>query len=761
MSLCAEVLRGESKDIVFKPSLGIAIVLILTVFTVSQHCQASSGKRLPQEIAQQLDRRLSAVLEDNGIPGAVAGAIRLRDKAVWTSAQGLATVDNIQAHPSEWTGQPMTEEHIFRIGSLTKTFTATLILQLAAEDKLSLNDSVESWLPGYVPGGSEITVRQLLQMTSGLSQYATEDFIQQVVENPLQKWRPRELIERASASLGQAKPATEADSDFFYTNTNYILLGLIAEKAADMSYAELFRTRISQPYGLDHTSVPSGPQLPANGCGGYLQDQNGWQDMTCVDPSYVWSAGAVLSSLHDVLTWARMVTQGQGIASTKWEDRLDLTPAAQPALSLYYGLGIFFKDGAVGHNGTVLGFQSSCYRYRGYIVIALTNSALRLEKAPHVADAITNALMQELSGTQPAPEEQDADSRLARESIQPDGTSAQMTSSHAMEWTELASQSNSTLPEHLSAGSMAHRLTAVIPQGNRAVFKTSFSGIKAKVEEVLLCHIPPNADVSGMGGYDPQGKVVPGTWWITPAGIPSTVLQADEVLSPDARYDVYWDVKDNWTSDQDPAADLLATSVILACMETDYGPEITVTAPRIVSKGQKVQLLAATHPGIADDDYVWLSHDDNKVITRSGEFKAADVGKSRVSVIGLPSMAFQTIELEVISDHKATVDLSTQHVMTSDPLLSLELTCTVSPAPYEASSLYVALGSNNALMFFPRLTQHPEAFVEWPQEGTYEIFQLPLQDIPAGEYPVYAVIIDSQGQIISNVAQTLVDISFY
>jgi D-alanyl-D-alanine carboxypeptidase len=760
MTLSAALLRGESKDVVLRPCLGIAFVLILTVFTVAQHCQAFSGKRLPQEIGQQLDRRLSAVMEDNGIPGAVAGAIRLRDKAVWTSAQGLASVDNIQAHPSEWTGQPMTEEHIFRIGSLTKTFTATLILQLAAEDKLSLNDSVESWLPGYVPGGSEVTVRQLLQMTSGLSQYATEDFIQQVVENPLQKWRPRELIERANARLGQSKPATEADSVFFYTNTNYILLGLIAEKAADMSYAELFRTYISQPYGLDHTSVPIGPQLPANGCSGYLQDQDGWQDMTCVDPSYVWSAGAVLSSLHDVLTWSRMVTQGQGIASTKWEDRLDLTPAAQPALSLYYGLGIFFKDGAVGHNGTVLGFQSSCYRYRGYIVIALTNSALRLEEAPHVADAITNALMQELSGTQPAPEEQDADSSLARESIQPDGTSAQMTSSHAIQWTELASQTNSTLPEHLSAVSMAHRLMSVIPQGNRAIFKTSFSGIEAKVEEVLLCRIPPDADVSGMGGYDPQGKAVPGTWWITPASSPDRVLQTDEVLSPQTKYDVYWDVEDNWTSDQDPAADLLATSVVLTRMEPDFGPEITVTAPRTVSKGRTVQLLAASHPCPADD-HVWLSHDQNGEITYSGVFTAAAVGKSRVSVIGLPSMAFQTIELEVLSDQKATVDLSTQRVMTSDPQLSLELTCTVSPAPYEASSLYVALGSRDGLMFFPRLTQHPEAFAEWPQEGTYEVFQLPLQDIPAGEHPVYAAILDRQGRIISNVAQTLVDISSY
>ncbi len=378
-----------------------------------------------------------------------------------------------------------------------------------------------------------------------------------------------------------------------------------------------------------------------------------------------------------------------------------------------------------------------------------------------MADAITNALMQELSGTQPAPEEEDADSSLARESIQPDGTSAQITSSHAMEWTELASQSNSTLSEHLTAGSMAHRLTAVIPQGNRTVFKASFSEIKAKVEDILLCRVPPDAEVSGMGGYDPQGKAVPGTWWITPANSTSRVLQTDEILSPETIYDVYWDVTDNWTSDQDPAADLLATSVILTRMEPDFVPDITVTAPRTVSRGQTVHLLATTHPSIVDDDYVWLSHDENGDITHSGEFTAADIGKSRVSVIGLPSMAFQTIELVVISDQKATVDLSTQRVMTSDSQPSLELTCTVSPAPYEASSLYVALGSSDGLMFFPRLTPHPEAFVEWPKEGRYEIFHLPLQDIQAGDFPVYASVLDSHGQIISNMAQVLVETSSY
>ncbi len=79
-----------------------------------------------------------------------------------------------------------------------------------------------------------------------------------------------------------------------------------------------------------------------------MQDQDGWQqDMTSVDPSCVWSAGAAISSLQDMLIWGRVVTQGQGIASTKWEDRLNLTPSAQPALSLYYGLGIFLKDGVV------------------------------------------------------------------------------------------------------------------------------------------------------------------------------------------------------------------------------------------------------------------------------------------------------------------------------------------------------------------------------------------------------------------------------
>jgi D-alanyl-D-alanine carboxypeptidase len=116
----------------------------------------------------------------------------------------------------------------FRIGSLTKTFTATVVLQLAAEDKLSLDDTVEQWLSGLVPGGERITVRQLLNHTSGLFNY-TEDraVLEDMLRDRLREWSPRELVAIATAHPPTFAPGTR----WAYSNTNYIVLGRIAEAA--------------------------------------------------------------------------------------------------------------------------------------------------------------------------------------------------------------------------------------------------------------------------------------------------------------------------------------------------------------------------------------------------------------------------------------------------------------------------------------------------------------------------------------------------
>jgi D-alanyl-D-alanine carboxypeptidase len=189
---------------------------------------ASRALTDPAVLQQQLDGVVEA-----GAPG-VVGLIRIGERT-WQGASGLG---DLRGKRRARAGDR------FRIGSVTKSFVAMVVLQLV-EGRLRLGDNLERWLPGLVPGGERITVRQLLNHTSGLYNY-TDD-----LPEPPRRVRPRQLVAIATGHRPLFAPGTE----FSYSNTNYILAGLLAERVTGQRLADQLEQRILQPLGLDDTGA--------------------------------------------------------------------------------------------------------------------------------------------------------------------------------------------------------------------------------------------------------------------------------------------------------------------------------------------------------------------------------------------------------------------------------------------------------------------------------------------------------------------------
>ena len=189
-----------------------ALVLIAVLLGTSLVAAAGGAATQSGSSRPSLDAVVAA-----GSPGALVlldqGGSRRED------ASGLAVLRG---------GVPLHTGDRFRAGSITKTFVAVVVLQLVAEEQLGLGDTVERWLPGLVPNGGRITVRQLLAHTSGLADYAGDAaFLRRTVSEPRRRWKPRELVRVALAQRSVARPGER----FAYASTNYVLLGLVVERA--------------------------------------------------------------------------------------------------------------------------------------------------------------------------------------------------------------------------------------------------------------------------------------------------------------------------------------------------------------------------------------------------------------------------------------------------------------------------------------------------------------------------------------------------
>ncbi len=293
----------------------------------------------------RLDQAIADTLSQTGAPGALVGLWGPHCR--YEKAFGVA---------DKTTGVPMRTDFYSRIGSETKTFTATGILQLVDDGKVGLDDPIAKYVPG-VPGGDQITLRELARMQSGLFNYsADEDFVRALQSDPHRPWTPQQLLDVAFAH----PPVFPPGQGWQYNNTNYVLLGLVIEKVSGLPLDEFIQRRIIEPLGLEHTSFPTDNAFPEPHAQGYTRQTPDGSETTATDwdPSWGWAAGAMISTLEDLRTWARAVATGTLLEPATQGQRLQTVtpPGSNPDTG--YGLGIFDAEGWIGHNGSLPGYES-------------------------------------------------------------------------------------------------------------------------------------------------------------------------------------------------------------------------------------------------------------------------------------------------------------------------------------------------------------------------------------------------------------------
>ncbi|SDT81761.1 D-alanyl-D-alanine carboxypeptidase [Streptomyces sp. TLI_053] len=302
------------------------------------------ARELSPELRARLDEAVQRVMREAGIPGVQVG-LWLPGRGRYVRAFGVA--DKV-------TGEPMTDRLNQRIGSETKTFTATAVLQLVDEGLVGLDEPISAYLDG-VPCGEIITVRELLEMRSGLFPYsADQDFANDFLGDPQRVFTPQELLAYGYKHDNMFPPGTQ----YQYSNSNYVLLGLLVEKLSGRSIEQFVRERITGPSGLDHTLYPEGTALPSPYAHGYTDQTLSGEvaDSTHWNPSWAWSAGAMVSDLRDLKHWAKDAATGTLLSPATQAERLKMLPTGIPGAD--YGLGIFNIGGWIGHNGSLPGYES-------------------------------------------------------------------------------------------------------------------------------------------------------------------------------------------------------------------------------------------------------------------------------------------------------------------------------------------------------------------------------------------------------------------
>ncbi|MEU6624986.1 serine hydrolase domain-containing protein [Streptomyces litmocidini] len=299
---------------------------------------------LGPELTARLDRAVEDVRKQAGIPGVAVG-LWMPGRGSYVHATGVA--DKV-------TGEPMTTDGFVRIGSETKTFTVTALLKLVDDHRIRLDDPVSRYIHG-VPNGHRITLRHLAEMRSGLFPYTSDpDFIHDLLSDPQRSFTPEEALAYGFRHKNTFAPGAK----FEYSNSNLVLLGLVVEKVSGRSLTAFLRERVLRPARLRHTFFPDGPEFPEPHPRGYTNQtlSGAVVDSTDWNPSWAWAAGAMISDMHDLRRWAKILATGELLSPGTQAQRLRTLPTGHPGLG--YGLGIFDANGWIGHNGSIPGYET-------------------------------------------------------------------------------------------------------------------------------------------------------------------------------------------------------------------------------------------------------------------------------------------------------------------------------------------------------------------------------------------------------------------
>ncbi len=277
-------------------------------------------------------------------------------------------------------GIPLKVTDHFRIGSITKVFTSIAVLRYVDRGVINLNDKVSKYVPG-MPNGNLITVQHLLQMRSGLYDY-TDDPLFQI---PFALYPQMPFSPQNALNITKRKPVLFAPgTKYKYTNTNYILLGLILEKVSGKPASTVITNEIMRPLGMTETSFPTTAAMPANSSRGYGPNPifpRFFKDYTAVNPYIVWTAGAVISTHADLAKFSNALRTGVLLKPATQQKRqffcaMPYSGANGMPTTAGYGLGNLSLGKWQGHNGSLPGFGSVMFYnpQTGAIITGMTNT---------------------------------------------------------------------------------------------------------------------------------------------------------------------------------------------------------------------------------------------------------------------------------------------------------------------------------------------------------------------------------------------------
>jgi D-alanyl-D-alanine carboxypeptidase len=255
---------------------------------------------------------------------------------------------------------------LIRIGSITKTFTATLVLILCDEGKLSLNEKLSDYYPAF-PGAGMITIRHLLSHTSGIPTWDEDEEIRMQIYNGTGNWTIDKLIDWAT----QQSLLSEPGEGFHYSNIGYFLLGKIMESKTLKSIDELLQEKICQPLGFTHTFMPVSP-YPAGDVihgydesGGTVEDMSGTTQADAINFELAWTAGGMLTNMDELSQWAKILAGGQLLSDSMHMAQMPVLHPPTPEVPYYtgYGMGVSRTDAWIGHTGAICGFVCNMQYY--------------------------------------------------------------------------------------------------------------------------------------------------------------------------------------------------------------------------------------------------------------------------------------------------------------------------------------------------------------------------------------------------------------
>jgi D-alanyl-D-alanine carboxypeptidase len=318
----------------------------------SAPAKAAAGCR---PLGPKASAALRAVV-DAGAPGAI-GLVR-SDGTDYCAAAGLSDTDS---------ETPMKPTDRWQIASVSKVYTATVVLQLVGEEELSLDDTVDDWLPGLLPRGDEITVRMLLDHSSGLATYADAGGYQQALDDNGGVLTPRQLV-----ALGAAEPlAFEPGKGYFYSDVNTDVAGLIAQKVTGESLGTLLQERIFTPLKLTNTSFEPDAETTRSQAHGY---QDG-ADVTDLGPTAVrgWADAAIVSNAQDLATFFSALLGGDVLDKPQLDVMLTRNPYSGSDMGL---TGLFVEEqdceNGYGHEGHTPGFRTQVAASRDGSTVAVS-----------------------------------------------------------------------------------------------------------------------------------------------------------------------------------------------------------------------------------------------------------------------------------------------------------------------------------------------------------------------------------------------------